>query len=112
MELYYEAIDTLKGMISRPSFSRDEAAVADFLQQTWQAAGHTVHRKGNNLWIVSPGFDLNKPTLLLNSHIDTVKPAGRKTLSIPKRAKMKSYTAWAAMTPEQALFPCIRLSHY
>ncbi len=42
MELYYEAIDTLKGMISRPSFSRDEAAVADFLQQTWQAAGHTV----------------------------------------------------------------------
>lgn len=75
MEHYYEAIDTLKGMISRPSFSRDEAAVADFLQQTWQAAGHTVHRKGNNLWIVSPGFDLNKPTLLLNSHIDTVKPA-------------------------------------
>lgn len=75
MEHYYEAIDTLKGMISRPSFSRDEAAVADFLQQTWQAAGHTVHRKGNNLWIVPPGFDLNKPTLLLNSHIDTVKPA-------------------------------------
>ena len=75
MELYYEAIDTLKGMISRPSFSRDETAVADFLQQTWQSAGHTVHRKGNNLWIVSPGFDLNKPTLLLNSHIDTVKPA-------------------------------------
>nr|WP_129731305.1 M20 family metallo-hydrolase [Parabacteroides goldsteinii] len=75
MELYYEAIDTLKGMISRPSFSRDEAAVADYLQQTWQSAGHTVHRKGNNLWIVSPRFDLNKPTLLLNSHIDTVKPA-------------------------------------
>lgn len=75
MELYYEAIDTLKGMISRPSFSRDEATVADFLQQTWQAAGHKVNRKGNNLWIVSPGFDLNKPTLLLNSHIDTVKPA-------------------------------------
>lgn len=75
MELYYEAIDTLKGMISRPSFSRDETAVADFLQQTWQSAGHTVHRKGSNLWIVSPGFDLNKPTLLLNSHIDTVKPA-------------------------------------
>lgn len=75
MELYYEAIDTLKEMISRPSFSREEEAVADFLQQTWQAAGHKVNRKGNNLWIVSPGFDLNKPTLLLNSHIDTVKPA-------------------------------------
>lgn len=75
MELYYEAIDTLKGMISRPSFSREETAVTDFLQETWRAAGHTVHRKGNNLWIISPDFDLNKPTLLLNSHIDTVKPA-------------------------------------
>lgn len=75
MELYYEAIDTLKGMVSRPSFSRDEAAVADFLQQSWQAAGHTVHRKGNNLWITAPGFAPEKPTLLLNSHIDTVKPA-------------------------------------
>lgn len=75
MELYYEAIDTLKEMISRPSFSREEEIVADFLQQTWQAAGHKVNRKGNNLWIVSPGFDLKKPTLLLNSHIDTVKPA-------------------------------------
>lgn len=75
MELYYEAIDTLKGMISRPSFSRDEAAVADFLQACWQAAGHQVQRKGNNLWIIAPGFDPQKPTLLLNSHIDTVKPA-------------------------------------
>lgn len=75
MEFYYEAIDTLKGMISRPSFSREEMAVADFLQETWRASGHTVYRKGNNLWIISPGFDINKPTLLLNSHIDTVKPA-------------------------------------
>lgn len=73
--MYYDAIDILKGMIACPSFSREENNVADFLQQTWQAAGHTVHRKGNNLWIASPQFDLNKPTLLLNSHIDTVKPA-------------------------------------
>lgn len=75
MERYYEAVDLLKGMITRPSFSREEVVVADYLQQTWQSAGHTVHRKGNNLWLVAPGFDLDKPTLLLNSHIDTVKPA-------------------------------------
>lgn len=75
MERYYEAVDILKGMITRPSFSREEVVVADYLQQTWQSAGHTVHRKGNNLWLVAPGFDLDKPTLLLNSHIDTVKPA-------------------------------------
>lgn len=36
MERYYEAIDLLKGMISRPSFSRDETAVADFLQAEWK----------------------------------------------------------------------------
>ena len=34
-----------------------------------------MFRKGNNLWIIAPDFDFGKPTLLLNSHIDTVKPA-------------------------------------
>lgn len=75
MERYYDAIDLLKGMISRPSFSRDEAAVADYLQESWQKAGHKVFRKGNNLWLIAPGFEFGKPTVLLNSHIDTVKPA-------------------------------------
>ena len=74
-QYYYEAIDTLKGMISRPSFSREEKDVADYLAGVWSSVGHTVNRKGNNLWIASPDFDLNKPTILLNSHIDTVKPA-------------------------------------
>ncbi|MDL2245045.1 M20 family metallo-hydrolase [Parabacteroides sp. OttesenSCG-928-J18] len=74
MEHYYEAIDILKGMIRIPSFSREEEAVANFLQETWQKAGHNVHRKGNNLWLIAPGFDFSKPTILLNSHIDTVKP--------------------------------------
>lgn len=74
MEHYYEAIDILKNMISCPSFSREEKAVADYLQQTWEAKQEVVHRKGNNLWIIAPDFDFAKPTLLLNSHIDTVKP--------------------------------------
>ena len=73
--MYYDAIDILKGMISRPSFSRDEGLVADFLQQTWEKAGYKVNRSGNNLWLIAPGFDIEKPTLLLNSHMDTVKPA-------------------------------------
>jgi acetylornithine deacetylase len=72
--LFYEAIDTLKGMISRPSFSKEEEEVAAYLQKTWQADGCVVHRKGNNLWILSPGFCADKPSLLLNSHIDTVRP--------------------------------------
>ncbi|MCD8262730.1 MAG: M20 family metallo-hydrolase [Tannerellaceae bacterium] len=74
MERFYEAIDLLKGMIGRPSFSREENEVADYLQQSWEAAGYPVNKKGNNLWIVAPGFNLQKPTILLNSHIDTVKP--------------------------------------
>ena len=74
MEQYYDAIDLLKGMIAIPSISREESEVADFLQAAWQTAGHEVHRKGNNLWMVSPHFDTAKKTLLLNAHIDTVKP--------------------------------------
>ncbi|MCK9342539.1 MAG: M20 family metallo-hydrolase [Massilibacteroides sp.] len=73
-ELYYTAIDTLKGMIARRSISRGEKEVADFLEATWQKNGQKVHRKGNNLWIIAPHFDLERPTLLLNAHIDTVKP--------------------------------------
>lgn len=75
MEQYYEAVDLLKEMICRPSFSRDEAAVADYLEQAWKTAGHTVFRKGNNLWLTAPLPHPDKPTLLLNSHIDTVRPA-------------------------------------
>ncbi|GAB6394996.1 MAG: M20 family metallo-hydrolase [Bacteroidales bacterium] len=73
--MFYEVVDILKGMISRPSFSGDEGAVADYLQRVWQENGDTVNRKGNNLWITASVFDKAKPVLLLNSHIDTVKPA-------------------------------------
>ncbi|MDD6765554.1 MAG: M20 family metallo-hydrolase [bacterium] len=72
--MYYEAIDLLKGMIARPSISRDEKEVADFLEAHWKQAGQTVFRHGNNLWMTSQPMDPAKPTLLLNSHIDTVKP--------------------------------------
>ena len=74
MEHFYDAIDLLKGMITRPSFSKEESDVADFLETQWQKAGHKVHRKGHNLWLIAPGFDAKRPTILLNSHIDTVKP--------------------------------------
>ena len=47
---------------------------ADFLQNYIEAEGMQTGRKGNNVWCLSPMFDLKKPTILLNSHIDTVKP--------------------------------------
>ncbi len=73
-------IDLLKQLISTPSFSKQENAVADLLQREMELLGHAVYRKDNNLWLLSAGFDLEKPTILLNSHIDTVKPVSGWTL--------------------------------
>lgn len=73
-ELYYDAIELLKKMISIPSFSRHEDDVADMIEAYISDTGFKANRKGNNIWIVSPGFSESKPVILLNSHIDTVKP--------------------------------------
>lgn len=75
-----EAIELLKQLISIPSFSREEQAVADMLQRHIEALGYACNRKDNNIWLMSPTFDTMKPTLLLNSHIDTVKPVQAWTL--------------------------------
>ena len=73
-ELYYDAVDLLKAMISTKSISREEKDVADVIEAAMRGFGLDVRRSGNNLWTVSHDFDPSKPTLLLNSHIDTVKP--------------------------------------
>lgn len=76
-ELYYQAIDLLKNLIEIPSLSREETLAADILEQYLKNIyphHDQIFRKGNNIWTVSPNFDKNRPTLLLNSHIDTVKP--------------------------------------
>ena len=69
-----EAITLLSSLISIPSISREEDKVADFLQNYIEECGIMTGRSGNNIWCISPMFDMKKPTLLLNSHIDTVKP--------------------------------------
>ena len=68
-----DAIELLKNLISIPSYSREEKEAADFLQKHIEATGYITGRKGNNVWILSPAFDSSKSTILLNSHIDTVK---------------------------------------
>lgn len=73
-EAYYCAIDLLKEMIAIPSFSREEDKVTDLLAGYLQKNNLEYNRKGNNIWVQSPDFDTTKPTILLNSHIDTVKP--------------------------------------
>jgi len=74
LNLTAEAIELLKNLISIPSISREEKEVADFLEKYIEERGYIASRKGNNLWIIGSGFDTSRPTLLLNSHIDTVKP--------------------------------------
>ena len=73
-QAHEDAIELLKGLISIPSYSREESEVADFLQKHIEAMGYFTGRKGNNVWILSPAFDVSKPVIMLNSHIDTVKP--------------------------------------
>lgn len=84
-----EATTLLSSLIGIPSTSREEEAVADFLQNYIEECGIMTGRSGNNIWCISPMFDLNKPTILLNSHIDTVKPVNgwRKH---PYTAKMEN----------------------
>ena len=64
--LVSEATGMLKSLISIPSLSRDEAKAADYLQNYMEMQGMSTGRKGNNIWCLSPMFDLKKPTLLLS----------------------------------------------
>ena len=84
-----EAVSLLKSLISIPSISREETQAADFLQNYIEAEG----MQGNNVWCLSPMFDLKKPTILLNSHIDTVKPVNgwRKDPFTPREENGKLY---------------------
>jgi len=68
-------IELLKKLVAIPSESRNELQKADFLEAWLQEKGCDVRRYGSNLWCIASGYDPEKPTLLLNSHIDTVKPA-------------------------------------
>ena len=69
-----EAVSLLMQMIATPSVSRDEAAVADKFEAWLKEMQLNPQRHGNNIWCVCPDYDASKPTLLLDAHLDTVKP--------------------------------------
>lgn len=69
-----DAVVLLKSLISTPSVSRNEKEAADIMEQAIRNYGFTPQREANNVWTIAPHYDKNKPTLLLNAHIDTVKP--------------------------------------
>ncbi len=69
-----EAVELLKRLIATPSVSREETAAADIIEEYLKEKGCTPERSGNNVWAKSKDFDASKPAVLLNAHIDTVKP--------------------------------------
>ena len=69
-----DAVQLLKKLIATPSVSRNEKDAADIMEQTILSYGFEPQREANNLWIIDPHYDESRPTLLLNAHIDTVKP--------------------------------------
>ena len=74
-----DAVALLRLLIATPSVSRDEARAADIMEDAMRGYGLSPWREANNVWAIAPGYDDKKPTLLLNAHIDTVKPVSSWT---------------------------------
>lgn len=74
-----EAVSLLSHLIATPSVSRDEHRAADIMEEELARCGFTPHREANNVWAIGPCQREDRPTLLLNAHIDTVKPVASYT---------------------------------
>ena len=79
LKIDMDYLGLLSGLVRIPSFSREEGPACDFLEKWLGDNGFQgMRRVRNNLWMESeaPG---NKPTILLNAHIDTVRPCSGYT---------------------------------
>jgi acetylornithine deacetylase len=73
-KLQKDSLELLKDLISIQSFSKEEDKTADLIGQFLQERQIKINRKLNNIWAYNKHYDVSKPTVLLNSHHDTVKP--------------------------------------
>jgi acetylornithine deacetylase len=73
-KLKKDALDLLRGLIRIESFSKQEDKTAELINQFLTDRGVKTERLKNNVWAFNKYFDPKKPTILLNSHHDTVKP--------------------------------------
>ncbi|MFN8437623.1 MAG: M20 family metallo-hydrolase [Cytophagales bacterium] len=73
-KLQKDALELLKDLIRTESFSKQEHNTAEILNTFLTERGVETQRKKHNVWAFNKYFDANKPTILLNSHHDTVKP--------------------------------------
>ncbi len=78
--LYIDAVTLLKELISTPSFSKEEDQTAGIICRFLGSKGIEHNRIGNNVYAFNKYYDTSKPTILLNSHHDTVKPNRGYTL--------------------------------
>ncbi|MCL4160482.1 UNVERIFIED_CONTAM: hypothetical protein GTU68_047100, partial [Idotea baltica] len=74
-----DAVALLSQLVSTPSFSKEENLTADIIEQYLKKAQINTVRIGNNI-VAQQTTESNKPTLVLNSHHDTVKPSDGWTL--------------------------------
>ena len=79
-QLQNDATELLKKLIATPSFSREEDKTAQILEDFFAESGIPHQRYINNVWAVNKFFDTEKPTVLLNSHHDTVEPNPKYTI--------------------------------
>lgn len=77
--LFPSALELLQRLISTPSFSNEENEAADIWENWLKSHGVDVKRFHNNVLALSSDFDPAKPILMLNSHLDTVKPVASYT---------------------------------
>jgi acetylornithine deacetylase len=68
------ATNLLQQLIANPSFSKEEDKTAIVLEEFFKLQGIPTERKGNNVWARNKHFKADLPTVLLNSHHDTVRP--------------------------------------
>lgn len=73
-ESYQIAVELLQNLIKTQSFSSEEHETAKIIENWLNNQGISTNRRQNNVWAVNKHFDESKPTILLNSHHDTVKP--------------------------------------
>ncbi len=75
-----EAIELLKTLIKTQSFSREEEDASHIMADYLTSKDFSINRDGNNVWVWARERDKQKPTILFNSHIDTVKPSKKYTV--------------------------------
>lgn len=72
--LIKDSIQLLKELIAIPSFSKEENKTADLIERFLTDRGVDTFRRDHNVWAYNKHYDAKKPTILLNSHHDTVQP--------------------------------------